>query len=131
VTQFYYRVQRISTDMASETPGFLTDYAETSQGVKRVDIARPETYAPETPPPTDSRYYNDDDGDDHNPARMNGPPTPAKAVGRVDPGRGQPDRMKRYRSGAIFSAASLDVTTACTSNLTKSLQFAIHTSSSL
>ncbi len=38
---------------------------------------------------------------------------------------------KRYRRGAILSAASLDVTTACTSKLMRSLQLVIHSSSSL
>jgi hypothetical protein len=56
---------------------------------------------------------------------------PFTVVALNDSGRWQPDRRKRYRRGAIFSAASLEVTTACTSKLTRSLQFAIHSSSSL
>ena len=34
-----------------------------------------------------------------------------------------------YSRGAIFSAASFDVITGCTSKSTRSLQFAIHSSS--
>jgi eukaryotic-like serine/threonine-protein kinase len=40
-------------------------------------------------------------------------------------------RGKAYSQGAIFSVASFEVTTGCTSKSTRSLQFAIHSSSSL